>query len=41
MNTHFVSLSYIENAIDDGIHAGVGARKEEECSLNTPIDVTG
>lgn len=41
MDTYFVSLAYIEDAVDDGIHAGVGAREEEKCSLNAWVDFKG
>lgn len=40
-DTYFVPLAYIEDAIDDGIHAGVGAREEEKSSLNAWVDVAG
>jgi len=41
MNTRLVPLPHIENAVDDGIHAGIGTREDEECSLNTSIDIMG
>lgn len=34
IDTYFVPLAYIEDAVDDGIHAGVGAREEEKSFLN-------
>ena len=40
-NTYFISLTNIEDTVDDRIHAGVGAREEEKSSLNTSVDFEG
>lgn len=40
-NTYFVSLTNIEDTVDNGIHAGVGAREEEKSSLNACVDFEG
>jgi len=40
-NTYFISLTNIEDTVDDGIHARVGAREEEKSSLNAFVDFEG
>jgi len=41
IDTYSVSLTYIEDTVDDGIHTGVGTREEEKSSLNALIDFLG
>jgi len=41
IDTYSVSLTYIEDTVDDGIHTGVGTREEEKSSLNAWVDFKG